>query len=380
VGIIAISGPADNCGLSAQERITVTIKNFGTSVQTTIPVTYSVNGTPIATETYTGSLAYNATATFTFAATANLSASGSYTIVAATLLPGDNTPANDSDTLKVTNSLIPSGNISLDFETPANGLDALRKVTNARSAVKEDTAASHGPASTKGIIMDGVGNTAWLTPTGVNGPWISNPEHFAGVYMCFTPAPGGASDSLILRFDLKQLYKDAQANTNFRVTVNGQQIGKTYMPPFAGYPAGVDAPWTTISVNLSAFLNQPTIQIGLESSVREAYANGTGTANLIDNINVQRYSVTTGVKDGFAASAISVYPNPNNGNFNVKLNGLKQAATLQVYNLAGQLMATETVKAGQQEANMNLQGLAAGTYLLKVTAENNVKVTRLIVQ
>ncbi|MFC5269293.1 beta strand repeat-containing protein [Adhaeribacter terreus] len=379
VGIVAISGPAANCGLSSQESITVTIKNFGTSVQTSIPVTYSLNGVVMATETFTGTLAYNATANYTFAAKADLSVAGPYTIVASTMLTGDNTPSNDSDTLKIANSLMPNATVNIDFETVANGLDAMRKVVNARANVKEDTAASFGAASTKGMIMDGVDHASWTIPTGANNPWSTNMDNFSGVYMCLQPKIGSVDDSLILTFDLKQLYKTASANTNFRVTVNGQQIGNTYNPPFGGYGAG-GATWSHVKINLTAFLNQPTIQIGLESNVKEPFAKGTGTANLIDNINVQHYRITTGVKEALAANAIKVYPNPNNGTFSVTLNGLTQGATLAVYNLAGQLIATENVKAGQQEANMNLKGLAAGTYLLKVTSDNKVNVTRLIVQ
>ncbi|MBK0401665.1 right-handed parallel beta-helix repeat-containing protein [Adhaeribacter sp. BT258] len=379
VGIVAVSGPAANCGLSAQESITVTIKNFGTSTQTAIPVTYSVNGVVKANEVYNGSLAYNATANYTFTVKTDMSVAGPYTIVASTALSGDNNAGNDADTLKVTNSLMTSSNINIDFETAANGLDALRKVVNARSNVKEDTAASFGVNSTKGIIMDGVDHNSWDIPVGIKSPWDVNPEHFSGVYMCIMPTPGSAADSLILSFDLKQLFKASKYNTNFRVTVNGRQVGNTYNPPIGGYGAA-GATWSHVKLDLSSFLNQPSIQIGLESNVKEGYANGTGTANLIDNIKLQHYRITTGVKENLTANLISVYPNPNNGNFKVKLNGLKQAASLAVYNLAGQLIATENVKAGQPEANMNLQGLAAGTYLLKVTSENKVSVTRLIVQ
>ena len=63
-------------------------------------------------------------------------------------------------------------------------------------------------------------------------PWTNNPDHFSAIYMCVNPAGGAATDSLWLTFDLKQLFKTANANTNFRVTVNGTQVGSTYRPPF----------------------------------------------------------------------------------------------------------------------------------------------------
>src|SRR5690606_12749898 len=271
---------------TSQEVITVTIKNYGTVTQTSIPVTYSINqGTPV-TQNYTGSLAPNATDVLVFTQTADLSTAGAYTITAATQLPGDSNPANDSLTIQVANSLMPAGSVSIDFETPATGVNAMRVVTNTHSNIIENGAAATG-GSAKGMIMDGVNSAAWVVPSGINNPWSNNPDHFSAVYMCFTPQAGQPDDTLFLEFDLKQLYKESHYNTNFRVTVNGQQIGTTYNPPFGGYGAG-GATWTHVKLDISSFLSNPTIEIGLESSVKEEFANGSGTANLLDNVMVQR--------------------------------------------------------------------------------------------
>ena len=51
-----------------------------------------------------------------------------------------------------------------------------------------------------------------------------------------------------------------------------------------------------------------------------------------------------------------------------------------LYNLAGQKIATETVSADGNAKNIDIKGLAAGTYLLKVTSDKGVQVNRLIVQ
>ncbi len=89
---------------------------------------------------------------------------------------------------------------------------------------------------------------------------------------------------------------------------------------------------------------------------------------------------TSGVKDAMGGMSVAVYPNPTSGSFNVKLNGYQKEATVVLYNLAGQLIATDKVSADGKAKNIDIKGLAAGTYMLKVTSDKGVQVTRLVVQ
>jgi hypothetical protein len=382
VGIVAISGPGTTgCGLSATETITVTIRNFGANQQPSVPVSLWVDAvllTPTG-ETYSAApLAPTSTATYTFIAKANLLTSGAHQIIAKTQLSSDFATSNDADTLNITNSLITTAlPISFDFETTASGVSRFSKVTNPKSNITEGAGASNGTGSTKGLIMDGVANTNWNPPAGLTDPWTSNPDNFSAAYICLSPAGGAASDSLWLTFDLKQLFKTAAPNTNFRVTVNGTQVGPTYRPPFSG--TGGTTNWTKVKTDLIAYKNDPFVRIGLESSVGEEYANGTGTANLIDNISILRRLVVsspTGVKENTFASQLHVFPNPSKGNFFVSLeNGTDY--TLKVTDLTGKIILSQKAKG---DAKLNLEGAAKGIYLLNVTSENGSTVRKLIVE
>ncbi|MBK0401889.1 T9SS type A sorting domain-containing protein [Adhaeribacter sp. BT258] len=373
VGIVAVSGPSiTGCGLSATDSITVTIKNFGTITQTSIPVSYSVNGVDIpAPETFIGSIASNATATYTFSTKANLATAGNYQITATTQLVGDNIVNNNPNTLYLTNTLLPNLPVVFDFETQASGIAGMRKVVNSNSSIVGDPAASFGTGSTKGMIMDGVDHAGWVAPTGTTDPWTTNPDNFAAVSFCIPTGSGAATDSLKLTFDLKQLFKTAIENTNLRVTVNGAQVGPTYRPV-----SGTNN-WQKIKVNLSSYLNTGSILIGLESSVKEAYDSGNGTANLIDNINVSRVSGVTGVKDYLLQSLVNVYPNPSNGIFNIELPKGK-AYELEVTDLTGKVLKKLNAKGGSNQ--LNLEGKATGIYLLKVSGDNGSAVRKLIVE
>ncbi len=388
VGITAISGPVSGCGLTGSETITVTIKNFGTATQTSIPVKLSLNGVDLTPtpEVWTGSLAPNATTTYSFTAKANLATAGSYAIIANTLMTGDSDASNNSLTLNVTNSLM-AGMPALTFETPANGIGALRIVTNGKSNIQESNVASlpfngQPASSTKGMLMESNSTTGWIMPVGLTDPWTNNPEHFSAAYMCFDPQGASNPNSpLWLSFDLKQTFNTANANTNFRVTINGTAVGgnqtspaNTYRPPFNG--VGGTTEWTKVYIDLTPYKNLPNIQIGLESSVGAPFAAGAGPANLIDNVRVLRAD-PTGVKNNVLANSLSVYPNPSAGLFTVSLPKGK-TFEMEVTDLTGKVIMKQIVKANATQ--LDLKGQAQGVYMLKISSEGNTAIQKLVIQ
>ena len=133
------------------------------------------------------------------------------------------------------------------------------------------------------------------------------------------------------------------------------------------------------------FLNGTAIT-GATGQTYVTAANGNYTVTVTNTVTGCSATSTvtnvtnTGVKDAMAGMSVQVYPNPANGSFNVKLEGYQKDATASLYNLAGQLIAADKVTADGKAKNINIKGLAAGTYLLKVTSEKGVQVTRLVVQ
>lgn len=106
VGISNIIQP-ENGILTNQEVVEVSIRNYGTVAQQNIPLQMIVDGNLLATETFSGTIAPNSTADYTFSQTGNLSNSGqTYAIEVKTALPGDEFPGNDSFTKNVTHLLL----------------------------------------------------------------------------------------------------------------------------------------------------------------------------------------------------------------------------------------------------------------------------------
>ncbi len=86
--------------LSNSEAVTVEIANYGSANLTSALVTLKINGTQVATGTFTGSIPPNGTAPFTFPSGVNLSAAGQKIIeITAQALPTEDVPWNNSVTI-----------------------------------------------------------------------------------------------------------------------------------------------------------------------------------------------------------------------------------------------------------------------------------------
>jgi hypothetical protein len=113
VGLSSINSPVSGCSLSAASQVCVTVRNYGVSPLSNIPISYQLNGDAPINETLSGIIPAGAAVNYCFAAPANLATPGSYSLTASINLPGDGNMANDSMT-----SIIHSGTVA---SAPATG-------------------------------------------------------------------------------------------------------------------------------------------------------------------------------------------------------------------------------------------------------------------
>jgi hypothetical protein len=99
----ALVSPTSGCGLSGTSTVEMTISNLGAVAQSNFSVGYSINGIAITPETFTGSIAPGTSANHIFTTTANLSAAGTYTVEAYTLIATDFDKSNDTVSANVIN-------------------------------------------------------------------------------------------------------------------------------------------------------------------------------------------------------------------------------------------------------------------------------------
>ena len=137
VGVIAVTSPSSGADLTAAETVTVTVENFGADAQSGFDVAYQVDGGAVVTETFTDLLAPGATASFSFAATIDMSADGDYAICAWTELATDEDVSNDTTCVTRSNLLPVTGtgawyiNSNVPFGEPwgsTSNIDAMNAV------------------------------------------------------------------------------------------------------------------------------------------------------------------------------------------------------------------------------------------------------------
>lgn len=104
LGAIEITSPNSGSGLG-NETVSVTLKNFGAASQSNFDVQYTVNGGSPVVESFTGTIASEEEVTYNFTQQADLTALGSYTIIASTGLVGDQETSNNEVTKEVQNLL-----------------------------------------------------------------------------------------------------------------------------------------------------------------------------------------------------------------------------------------------------------------------------------
>lgn len=103
VGVISIISPVTGINLG-NEMVTVTVENFGTEQQSNIPVSFFVDSGTMVTGMIPETIAGGGTIDYTFSEITDLSLNGhAYVLNAATALPGDENPGNDSKNAYITN-------------------------------------------------------------------------------------------------------------------------------------------------------------------------------------------------------------------------------------------------------------------------------------
>jgi len=81
------------------------------------------------------------------------------------------------------------------------------------------------------------------------------------------------------------------------------------------------------------------------------------------------------------ATLFSLFPNPSNGELNVRLDQpAAQGSKLSVFDSQGKLIAVENIPAGKQRHQINLQGLSKGMYTVQLQLNTTVQTQRWVVR
>lgn len=396
VGVVAITNPVSACHMSSAENIGIKVQFFGCDSLApgdTMVVAYRVNGGSPVRDTLQiqNTLMANDTFSHVFDIPADLSVPGNYTIDAWTEYAPDTLTTNDMFSSYIVKNPL---NIQFDTigfeETNINNLILVETTNYSHTSI---TPQAHN-TGTKGFLMTGGNAMDYLDilvfPDGVN-TWTTNEFLSAKISFCVDAT---AWSEAYLHFDLKQtnggdLYSiylgadDYTVASNFRILVNGTQLGGTYNP----VTTNAD-PFITHYIDVSAYAGTKfTVTFETRNIAKDTTIIGFGTFKLdnayVDEVVFSPYD-QEGVNDYANNSMnIGVYPNPFNDMLTVKYNSdVKETVKIEISDLFGKTIGNLewNIDMGTNDLNLNLDKYSSGMYLLKLTAADGFALQKIVKQ
>ncbi|MEM1122289.1 MAG: DUF4465 domain-containing protein [Bacteroidota bacterium] len=121
-------------------------------------------------------------------------------------------------------------------------------------------------------------------------------------------------------------------------------------------------------VDLTSLGNVDSLQFTLSSS--DVGDNGINTPLFfaIDNLTVSEEISTNTNEELLTTASIKVYPNPVINELNIDLDALTLGAELRIFDLFGRQLIQQAT--AQNQYNINVESLQAGTYILQVITED----------
>ncbi|MBS1653362.1 MAG: S8 family serine peptidase [Bacteroidetes bacterium] len=295
--MVSIDAPVKaSCSLTSNTIITATLRNSDNSTISSVPVKYRIDGGSVISETIP-SIAANSNLQYSFATTANLTASGSHTIEVWVDYVTDTYRNNDTTRLTVVNSpVISSFPYLQDFETDNGGW---------YSDGKNDTWQYGTPASTK-INRAASGSKAWKTS--LTGNYLDNELSY--LYSpCFDiSAMTHPMFSFSVALDLEDcrssgslcdgayLEYSADGITWTRLGMNGSGTNWYTDPDNQLWTIQDYTHWHVATYDLPTGLNQMRLRFVMAS---DPFVNREGIA--VDDIHI--YDSTTAIYDGATLGA-----------------------------------------------------------------------------
>ncbi len=375
--------PGSLCIASVTDSVKFSIRNFGSDPVTSLPVTYRLNGGAPVQQTFTFSPALQAreNATLTFPTPITLSSGSVFSIQVFAQLAGE-APANRrNDTLTkniIFSSITGNSSIYPSWTTDFGG----RTSQNIPVGWFGELLAGTNQWTVDSLFFD-PGNSLSTPFRTQQGPGFLFFPSFqtstrGSIARASTPCLNlnnwPTNEPAWLTFSMNQDsdWPTFQDSVLIQVALDGQNyatVGRfsRYNPDVTPYT------WKTFGVDLSAYRNQ-IIRIGFVAKSR-------GGNNLaIDFASVQNtVPVSTPIR--LVNQQVFVYPNPTTGTLNIKLPNNQTYTAVEILNTVGQVVLSQSVGGIQEgELQLNLSGLTAGTYQVRVIGQNKQFLQRITKQ
>lgn len=342
VGVIEILSPTTGQGLGI-EIITVRVRNFGAEPQSNFDISYSIDGATPVVESFNITVNPLEEEVFSFSQTADFTALGSYEISASTLLTGDQDTSNDELVVTIVNEQCnPIGNCSLGdgltrfaigtIDNPTGcSPNGYGDFTNLNTELEINT-------SVEVTARSGFANQLLSV-------WIDFNDNFV-----FEP------DELVI-FDFPLPVSGTNYTTSFSLPDNPDLLGTHLLRARVGW------------VTSEGTINDPCVDFTWGET--EDY-----TVTIIDG------TMTVSQNDFYNTDLI-IYPIENK-KYELQFHSKVDFGTLKidVFNSLGQKVLNSSVNynVNGYETQLNFEGRATGTYLIKLHNNNYSTVKRVVVK
>ncbi|MEM6264418.1 MAG: M4 family metallopeptidase [Bacteroidota bacterium] len=390
-GVVDIE-PLNSCQLTSEEEIRITLQYFGCddiAPGTSIQVAYFIKDplrSAVERITFPNGLQARQTFNYVFRRKADLSAPGSYSVVARTFSATDPYVLDDSsETIRVFNN-VPIQEQSFDFENfvlTASVLDTIRLIPGIQGNVEiSDFAGNQSPY---GILIEGGDFDDYAFISGNTDPFDANQEFGGTASFCVDATE---YSSLMLSFDMKQEFsRYYQDNIGFRFNTASRLrliVGNDELARYQPLTETND-PFSKRIFDLSAYAGQQ-FQIVFEGRCVQSRAldpSGMGDRIYIDNINIEGTRIAASVDDNLSATTLSVFPNPATDKLNVVVESNSPSViNARLLDVQGKVVFAKALEAntGRFEGQFEVNELAKGLYLLQIDAPSGQLTRKVLVQ
>lgn len=360
-----------NCGSDVTPQVLV--KNNGLNPISSVTVNYTIDGMPY-------NYVWNGTILQSQSKLVNLPAitlsRGAHTLAVNTTTTGDAYSDNNSGSKTFYANDLGAVGVVNPFTTPADGL-----------IVYNENGTSQWVRGVRtGSAMGSSGNTVYATNLTSN---YTNLTKSFLVSQCYNLADVvNPQISFAMKFELEQNYDVVYVQYSTDFGANWNLLGTTgptwYNSDRTLATAGNDCQncpggqWTGSDLQLKTY-TYPLNSLNSETNIIFRLVFHSDEADNKRGVNVDDFVINgTLSNQNFELNNVVVYPNPSRGIFNISL-GDVQPTAVDVYDLTGKIiLSKKDIKTANFEPPIDLTNAASGVYFVKITANDQSTVKRII--
>ena len=396
IAVVSIDSPSGNGVYSDNENIIITLENLGEVTASNFDVSYQVNGGNTITESFTGSLAYNETAQYTFYATYDFSNPGDYEIVASTSLGNDENTSNDSSSSSFTS--VAGGDCPDEYSLPIVWRDDFECHTEfAISDIGDwlmedlDGGATYGANDVEFTNESYVGtgiiyNYAIATSTGSTS---TQPEDWApyegnqGLYFVSAVTASAPNNDWMISPEFSMQGVTSPQLTFWAKSITGQwglerfsiyvNDVNTSNPDIANFieisqSPYIEAPteWTQYQFDLSSWEGYDSLRIAIH------YESDDFFVLQMDSFKIEG---TLGIGDSEINNFEYFY---NASTKNLEMTSDETLRKIEIFNILGQKVFQENINSNAHTSS--LMNLGTSIYIVNIEGTTGVKSFKLLVQ